>query len=215
MIQETLQEMGLGRRESLCYTALLELGSSKVGSIVQKTGIPSSKIYEVLDKLISKGLVAYVKIGKIKHYQASDPKTLLSYLDEKKRNVQEIIPQLLLKQKFAKKQNVEMFEGQKAIFSLFTNLIEDARPGEEYIVFSIDEEGKDEAANLFFKNLAVRRKDRRLDVKVLKNMRFYKKEHHTKLKLRYSNLNLPQGMTIFRNTFVILTWANPPLAIKV
>ena len=98
---------------------------------------------------------------------------------------------------------------------MFTNLIEDARPGEEYIVFSIDEEGKDEAANLFFKNLAVRRKDRRLDVKVLKNMRFYKKEHHTKLKLRYSNLNLPQGMTIFRNTLVILTWANPPLAIKV
>jgi len=73
MIQEALQELGLNRRESICYTALLELGSSKTGAIVKKTGIPSSKIYEILDKLINRGLVSYIKIGKIKHYQASDP----------------------------------------------------------------------------------------------------------------------------------------------
>ncbi|MFC1722739.1 TrmB family transcriptional regulator [Nanoarchaeota archaeon] len=215
MIQETLQELGLNKRESICYTALLELGSSKTGAIVKKTAIPSSKIYEILDRLISRGLVSYVKIGKIKHYQASDPKTLLNYIDEKKKKIEKILPQLLLKQKLSTKQSVEMFEGQKALFSLFTDLIKDAKAKEPYLIFSIDEENKNDAATLFFKNLAVRRKEKKLDVKLLKNIKHHKKEKHTKLKLRYTKFNLPQGMTIFRDTVVILSWVESPIAIKI
>ena len=215
MIQETLQELGLNRRESICYTALLELGSSKIGAIVKKTGIPSSKIYEILDKLINRGLVSYVKIGKIKHYQASDPKTLLNYIDDKKKKIEEILPQLLLKQKLSRKQSVEMFEGQKALFSLFTYLIKDAKAKEQYLIFSINEENKNDAANIFFKNLAVRRKEQKLDVRLLKNMKHYKKEKHTKLKLKYTEFNLPQGITIFRNIVVILSWVESPIAIKI
>jgi sugar-specific transcriptional regulator TrmB len=215
VIQEALQELGLNKRESLCYTALLELGSSKIGAIVKKTGIPSSKIYEVLDKLISRGFVSYVKIGKIKHYQSSDPKTLLNYLEEKKKKIEEVLPQLLLKQKFSNKQSVEMFEGQKAVFSLFTDLIKEAQEGEKYFIFSINEENKNEAANLFFKNLAVRRKEKKLDVLLLKNIKYYVKEKHTKLQLKYTDFNLPQGITIFRDKVIILSWTDAPLAIKI
>jgi HTH-type transcriptional regulator, sugar sensing transcriptional regulator len=215
MIEETLQELGLNRRESICYTALLELGSSKIGAIVKKTGIPSSKIYEILDRLINKGLVSYVIIGKIKHYQSSDPKTLLNYIEEKKKKIEKILPQLLLKQKLSTKQSVEMFEGQKALFSLFTNLIEDAKAKEQYLIFSINEENKNDATNLFFKNLAVRRKEKKLDVRLLKNIKYYSREKHTKLKLKYTEFNLPQGITIFKDTVIILSWVESPLAIKI
>lgn len=215
MIDETLQELGFSRRESLCYTALLELGSSKIGPIVKKTEIPSSKIYEILDKLINKGFVSYVTIGNIKHYQASDPKILLNYIDEKKKKIEDILPQLLLKQKQSTKQSVELFEGQKALFSLFTNLIKNAKPKEKYYIFSINEENKNVATNLFFKNLAVRRKDKHLDVLLLKNIKHYKKEQHTKLKLKYTDFNLPQGITIFRNIVIIISWVELPIAIKI
>lgn len=215
MINEVLEELGLTRRESICYVALLELGSSKIGAIVKKTEIPSSKIYEILDKLISRGLVSYVKRGKIKHYQASDPKNLINYIDEKKKKVEEILPQLIIKQKFSQKQNVELFEGQKALFSLFIDIIKDAKPKEKYLVFSINEENKNDSANLFFKNLAVRRKEKKLDVLLLKNKKYYKKETHTKLNLRYTNFSLPQGITIFRNTVIIVSWVENPIAIKI
>lgn len=215
MIEEYLQELGLNRRESICYTSLLELGSSKVGKIVKKTGIPSSKIYEILDKLIQRGLVSYVIKNNIKHYQASDPNSLINYLEEKKKKIKQILPQLLLKQKFSKKQSVELFEGQKAIFTLFTNLIADAKPKELYLVFSINEENKTDQANLFFKNLALRRKEKKLDTRLLKNIKYYVKEKHTKLKLRYTNFNLPQGTTIFRNYVILLTWVESPVAIKI
>jgi len=214
MIEE-LQEIGLNRRESICYSALSELGSSKIGVICKKTGIPSSKIYEILNKLIQKGLVSYIIKGKIKHYQASDPKVLLSYIEEKRKKIKEILPQLLLKQKLSKKQSVEMFEGQKALFSLFIDLIKDAKSRELYLVFSINEENKNEQANIFFRNLTLRRKQKRLDVRLLKNIKYYKKEKHTKLKIRYTKFSLPQGITIFRNYVIILSWIDSPVAIKI
>ena len=215
MIEETLQELGLNKRESICYSALSELGSSTVGVICKKTGIPSSKIYEILNNLIQKGLASYVIKGKIKHYQASNPRVLLSYIEEKKKKIEEILPQLLLKQKLVKKQSVEIFEGQKALFSLFTDLIKDAKPKELYLVFSINEENKNEQANLFFRNLTLRRKAKKLDVRLLKNIRYYKKEKHTKLKLKYTKFNLPQGITVFRNYVIILSWIDSPVAIKI
>ena len=215
MIEDVLQELGLNRRESICYVALLELGSSRVGDIVKKTEIPSSKIYEILDRLIKRGLVTYVIKNNVKHYQSSDPKILLNVIDEKKALIEEIVPQLLLKQRFSEKQSVEIFEGKKAVFSLFTGLIDDARPGELYLVFSINEENKDESADIFFKNLAVRRKEKGLDVRLLKNDRVYIKEKHTKLKLRFTKINLPQGITIFRNKLILLSWRHYPVAIKI
>jgi len=214
-IESTLEELGLSRRESICYSALLELGSSKVGVICKKTKIPSSKIYEILDKLIDRGLVTFVIRGKIKHYQSSDPKILLSLVDEKKHMIEEILPSLLLKQKFSKKQSVEMFEGQKALFSLFTDLISDAKPKETYLVFSIGEENKNEQAKLFFRNLTIRRKTKKLDVRVLKNIKYHVKERHTKVLLRYTKVNLPQGITIFRESVVMVSWLDSPVAIKI
>ncbi|MEK6860108.1 MAG: helix-turn-helix domain-containing protein [Nanoarchaeota archaeon] len=215
MLEETLQELGLNRRESICYIALLELGSSKVGEILKKTEIPSSKIYEILEKLIKRGLVSYIVKNNVKHYQASNPSVLINYIEEKKKKIQEIVPILISKQKLSKKQTVEIYEGQKAIFSLLTNLIDNAKKNELYLVFSINEENKNEQANLFFRNITLRRKEKGLDVRVLKNINHYKKEKHSKLKMKYTNFILPQGITIFRNCVILLSWVEQPVAIKI
>ncbi|MEK6960057.1 MAG: helix-turn-helix domain-containing protein [Nanoarchaeota archaeon] len=214
-LDSTLQDIGLNRRESACYIALLELGPSKVGRICKKADIPSSKIYEILDGLMRRGLASFVVKNNVRHYQASGPRALLDCLDEKREEIEGILPQLMLKQKMAKSQSVGMYEGHKAVFTLFTALIADARPSELYLVFSIEEENKDDRAELFFKNLAVRRKDKGLDVRLLKDIRFRKKEPHTKLKLRYTRFNLPQGITVFRDQVIILSWADSPVAIKI
>jgi sugar-specific transcriptional regulator TrmB len=215
MIEEILQEIGLNRREILCYISLLELGPSKVGEILKRTGIPSSKIYEILDRLIKKGLVSYIIRDKIKYFQPSNPNFLLDYINEKRKKVESIIPQLLSKQKSFKKQIAEIYEGKKAVFSLFLDLIRDAKPKELYLSFSINEENKDESANLFFRNLTLRRKEKKLDVRLLKNIKYHKKEKHTKLALRYTDFNLPQGITIFKSSVVILSWDKIPLAVKI
>ncbi len=221
MIAE-LQEIGLSKREATVYLALLELGSSKVGSIIKKTHIPSSKIYDILHLLSERGFVSFVIQNNVRQYQAADPKTIIAYVSEKKKKLEEILPSLLLKQKFTEKKNVSLYSGQKAVFTLFTSLLNDAKPKEEYFVFSIGEEQKSESATLFFKNLAVRRKDKKIITYILKNIHECKKEYkknkkekHTKVQLRFTVFNLPQGITIFRNHLILLSWGNSPLAIHI
>ena len=57
---ELLKEIGLTDSEIKVYIALLELGSSSKGPIVDKSHVASSKIYELLEKLMQKGLVTQV-----------------------------------------------------------------------------------------------------------------------------------------------------------
>ena len=45
MIEQVLQEIGLTQTEIKAYMALLELGESKSGQILQKSGLNSGKIY--------------------------------------------------------------------------------------------------------------------------------------------------------------------------
>jgi len=60
MIEQDLQGIGLTDGETKAYLAMLELGSSTVGPIAKKSGISYSKIYEVLQRLIDKGIVSFI-----------------------------------------------------------------------------------------------------------------------------------------------------------
>ena len=218
-VQQLLEGLGLGRRECLCYLSLLEIGASRVGPLIKRTGIPSSKIYEILERLAKRGLVTSVVRENVRSYQAASPKVLVSLMDERRRQLDAALPGLLLAQHSSQRQGVELFEGQKALFTLFTDLIHDAKPGEQYMVFSLDEESKTSEANIFFRSLTLRRKEKRLDTRLLKNRGIEVgrrvPERHTKLQLRYTTFTLPQGLTIFRDTVVILSWDAVPLAIKI
>lgn len=205
-----LEELGFSKREIKAYIALLRLGSTTVGEIIKKTSIPSSKIYEVLNRLQNKGLVSYVIIRNIKHYQASDPAAIINSLDDKRKKVAELLPSLEAQKEFiGKRQSVEIYEGQKAIFSLFNSLIADAKPWEKYMVFSVQEE-KTKEAHLFFKNLSTRRKPKKLDVLILRGAsnRPANEGKHTKVKIRYTSFDFPEGMTIFQDNVILLNWTN-------
>ncbi|HIH24772.1 TPA: hypothetical protein HA251_07100 [Candidatus Woesearchaeota archaeon] len=213
--RDALEQMGLKRREAACYIALLELGPSGTGCIVKKTGIPSSKIYEILDRLLAQGLASCVTKNGKKEYRAADPKALLRIADERRRALVEAMPVFVQHRSISSSNEVEIFEGRTAVFRMFTAMIDDARAREQYLVFSIDEENKDDSVNLFFKNLAVRRKEKRLDTLLLKNARRVRKERHTKLQLRYTDLSLPQGVTVFRDNVILLSWAKEPVAVRI
>jgi sugar-specific transcriptional regulator TrmB len=211
---EVLKEIGLTKREIACYTNVLELGCAKASEICKATSIPSSKIYEILDRLIKKGFITYIVKDNIKYYQVADPSILLEQLEEKKKKLTTIITELT-KVAERKTPTIKLYEGYKSIFLAFTDLIKDAKQGENYLIFAIGDEEKDERLRLFFSNLAARRKEKGLEVKLLKSIKYYKKEMHTKLKVKYTELELPEGITIFRHSTMIFFPTTPPIAIKI
>lgn len=141
----SLKESGLTDGEIKVYLALLELGSSTTGPIVDKSGISRSIIYQILQKLMQKGIVSSVIKEKTAYFQASDPNKILEYIDRRQKEIDEnrkkvevLLPELLLKQKFAKKSEVNMyfgFEGIKTAASehLFAKL----KRGEEFCYLGV------------------------------------------------------------------------------
>ena len=57
---EYLKELDLSDGQVRVYGAVLELGISTINKIQEKTGIERRNIYDILNKLIEKGLVTYI-----------------------------------------------------------------------------------------------------------------------------------------------------------
>lgn len=89
MNTKVLKEIGLTETEIKIYLALLSLGATSAGRIVEETGIYRKNLYDALNKLIEKGLVTYVIENKMKVFQAKNPENLEKYLDEKKAKIEE------------------------------------------------------------------------------------------------------------------------------
>ncbi|HZH38974.1 MAG TPA: helix-turn-helix domain-containing protein, partial [Bacillales bacterium] len=86
MITE-LMEIGLTNGEARVYISLLKLGSSRVGSIVRDSRVSYSKVYDVLERLIMKGLVSFILIGDIRHFNAVEPYRLQDYVQKKEEKI--------------------------------------------------------------------------------------------------------------------------------
>ena len=125
MDTQILEDIGLSNAEIKVYLALLELGTSTAGPILEKSALQNSVVHMTLNKLIDKGFVTFVKEGKRNHYQAANPKHIIEFINEKKERFEELLPELLLKQRTAKeKPEIVTFRGIKGIKELLLELLE-------------------------------------------------------------------------------------------
>jgi sugar-specific transcriptional regulator TrmB len=223
MNTEILEGLGFSKAEIKIYLALLELGPSTSGPIIQKSGLQSSVTHRALKTLLEKGIITFVKVGKDNNYQATDPKNLIDFIDNKKKKFLDLLPELEAKQKQGKSNySTEMFLGKKAMFSTLLNIIKDAKPNENYLSFSLIEPHDDEEIVDFYETYNLRRREKRLRVKVLVNKKVkpiyeknYTKELLKKANVRYSSFHFPQGIILFRETVTFVHWGENPYAIKI
>ncbi len=147
-----LEDLGLTKAEIRCYVALLELGTAKAGAVLKKTGLQNSVVHLTLGKLVEKGLLSFFKKGKVRYYQAKDPRNILRFVDEKRRQLDLLIPSLVAKQRPQERQEAEVFEGISGLKTMLYQVIEDAMSGDEYLFFSFytpDEKAYDEVFEFY------------------------------------------------------------------
>jgi len=143
-ILETLKIIGLTEGEAKVYMALLALGSSTVGHIIEKSGISASKVYNVLDRLINKGLASMIVQDKNKVFSATTTEKILDYLDEEKQkieknkeNAKKIIPLLnITKESAITKPVVELSKGRKGAEAFYDEVYDSIKPGDNYLATS-------------------------------------------------------------------------------
>jgi HTH-type transcriptional regulator, sugar sensing transcriptional regulator len=82
-------DLGLTERETKVYITLLSKKSFTSTELQKSANIPRTKIYEVLYKMVERGICVERRIGKIKYYEAIEPKKALhKVLEDYKSNFQ-------------------------------------------------------------------------------------------------------------------------------
>jgi len=216
MDTQILEDIGLTNAEIKVYLALLELGTSTAGPILEKSGLQNSVVHITLHKLIDKGFVTFVKEGKRNHYQPTNPKNIVDFINHKKERFEEILPELLLKQKTAKeKPEIITFRGIKGIKELLLELLEAG--GKEHHTFGSTAKSL-MLGDAWWVSYHKKRAKRGIKAKLMFNesLAYWKAEvKYPKSEVRYTKTGFePLTETIIRNNKVgIIIWTDKPLGI--
>jgi len=208
-----LEELGLSKGEIKVYLTLLQLGTTKVGSVIEKSNMASSAVHNSLNTLLEKGLVSFIKKGEIKHYQASPPEYIGKFTKQKLEKFNEFLPELKRTQRLSgDKQEAEVFEGMKGVAAMLNLLIEDAKRGDKHFFFSSFYNGKNKEIQDFFERYDFDRKEKGLRVQglALKELKpFF--EERKRINVRYPDVPIPTDINLCNNKVTIIAWGEKPI----
>jgi sugar-specific transcriptional regulator TrmB len=216
-----LEDLGLTNAEIKVYIALLELGSSSAGPILDKTSLQNSVIHRSLHTLINKGLISYILEGKKKIYQASDPENFNNFIEEKKKRFNQLLPELKKKQFFAKEpQEASIYRGIRGIKEIYSKLLESG--GKEYNTFG---GGKRVTYNVmgdtWWKNLHLKRIEKKIpsrqvfDTTIKKLGDYLNKKPITKIKYLSQDYEQLQETVIIGDYVAINLFTENPYGILI
>jgi len=209
-----LLKIGLTEGEAKVYLALSELGSSTVGPIVKKSKVAYSNIYDILNRLIEKGIVSFIIKNKTKYFQAASPSNLIQYLDKKQEEIvqekealKKILPDLERLQESKSKQEAEVFVGKKGLRTAYEKLTNNISKNDEILFFYIHNEKYAEESDLFYNSIVElnkRTKNKGICNKDYKNSWFAKKSNY--LTMRFTDLPVPGNIDIANDKVLFVSW---------
>ncbi|MBW2978022.1 hypothetical protein KY331_04210 [Candidatus Woesearchaeota archaeon] len=123
--EEILVKSGLTKNEAKVYLALLKLGSATAVEITKKSGIHRVNTYDVLERLLEKGLISTIMQAKKRIYEAANPRQLLKLLQEKEEMLSKAMPDLIDTFKSKKeKQQVHHFFGPEGVMQAYYMMLD-------------------------------------------------------------------------------------------
>ncbi len=222
-MKDELKKLGLTEGEASVYLALLKLNSSTVGAIVKESGISYSKIYEVLGRLMGKGLVSFTLKEKTKHFQSVKPNRLLEFIRQKEEEVrknkemlQKILPALEGMSGNKDNQTAEIFIGLKGLKTAYDLLLKDYSKKIPLSFFYVHDEKYSEIANDFYEKEFNHFKELGVKVRGVSNADLKKSKSFVKppkfIDLKFIDFPLPSTIDIYQDKILLTTWRDKPFA---
>jgi sugar-specific transcriptional regulator TrmB len=144
---EALEAAGLTRTEAKLYSALVDLGRAQAGLLSRKTGIHRRSVYDALERLIEKGLVSFIKENEQRFYIPTDPARITDIIEEQRKAVATVLPQL--RQKYLErkqKQETVFYRGIEGIKTIFEDQL---REGKDVFILNASREAPEQLRRYF------------------------------------------------------------------
>jgi HTH-type transcriptional regulator, sugar sensing transcriptional regulator len=215
MDESIFQDLGLTNAETKVYLALLEIGETTAGKILDKTSLQNSTVHKVLNKLVQKGYVSFIIKSKTRHYKAVDPESLLQFIDEKRNKLKAAIPILKSLQKPVEKQEAEIYEGFKGLKNMLQEFVKDAKKGDEYLFFSFYTKNPEDFEYIyrFYAEFDKEREKRGIVTKGIvpkKIQHSIKDRMHPKIKV--VDFPIPTNISVFQNKVLFTPWEDKKIS---
>lgn len=219
-----LEDIGLSKNEALIYLFLLGKGETTTGAIIKETKIVNSRVYDSLNSLVSKGFVSYNVQKKGKYFQAEDPKKFLELEEERKKKIQELVPELInLKNTKKKDTTTAVYEGFDGFKTAFKKIIEDCPNGKEIFILGFSEQqNKIDSLRLFLSNMNLKslKKNHKLKIILDSSVRETlgkdrEKEKNTEVRYTPSGYVSPVAVDIFEDYVYMFLWEEKPFVFMI
>ena len=149
-IEQILTELGLTDNEAKVFLSAVKTGLAPLSRIAKGAGVSRTYVYELVEQLKEKGLLAEIEEGKTKKIQALDYGGLVAYVERRQKEMVRLERDLLkssaafhaLTKGVSKPTKVRFFEGVEGIKSINTEIRKDLEKLKAthsfYVVFSAD-----------------------------------------------------------------------------
>ena len=215
-----LERIGLLKNDRTVYLALLEIGSATVSTLVKKTGLHRSYVYDILDKLIDLGLVSFTIKNNKKFFNVENPEIIVKIVENKKEELEKdkeeiskIIPKLVQKQHTVlERQEARVFIGKGGIKSVLEDIL---NVGDDFVGFGAEGKFKD-IFKWYFTNWQRRRVESGVKYKIIYNVKLRgqrptKEQKSVQVKFLPEKYEFPATTIIYGDKVAILLWDKSPI----
>lgn len=136
MLEQQLQQLGFHKNEIKIYLALLELGQSKAGKIIEYTKLHRNLVYIALKNLEQKKLISKLEKGKVFVFEINSPDTIRHLMEEKTSIANDVIKKLNEKLT-SEPRDVKIYEGNEGIIATREIIRKEIKSGEDYSVMGV------------------------------------------------------------------------------
>lgn len=223
-----LKELGFTAGEEKVYIALLKLGSSTTGPIAKEASVSRSKLYEIIEKLVRKGIVSHYKQNNISYFKAAPPERIVEFLDKKEKEMEmqkkafkESLPyfESFIGQKELKKE-AEVFEGMEGIKSVRELALARMKKEDVMLYFGNPASGHEHVLG-YWDDWNRRRVEKRISAKIIYNQDAAqfgeRRKKQTYTEVRYLPLSGPTDawIEIYGDTVAIVMKKETPMSIVI
>ncbi len=212
---ELLEELGFTKGESTVYLALLESGPQIASELSEKSKIHRINLYDLLKKLVEKGLVTHYIKGKTKTYKALPPQTLLKIEKQRIQNLEQAIPSLEKLQKTRKDElSAELFIGKAGV----KNAIDLVAISKTEVLLFASGWGFEERYPIYSKQWYNKIKKNKITIKGVINENLLKENRPLPIKFTAikAPITFPSTTALFENKTLIINWnSTEPIAILI
>lgn len=205
--------IGLTETELNVYKTLLRTGMSLAADVIKSTQVHRATAYDVLNRLIEKGLASYIVKNKKKYYKAAAPGRIIEIFEEKKKaleseeeEIRESAKELEKIKLLEKKRDIaQIYAGKEGLKAVMQDIITN---GAEFLVIG-GEVKFSEVLPIYTKHWAEAREKKKVYAKILTAKARKSNWKYNSVKHLPEEYNFPSPAIIYGNKVAIILYEEP------